>query len=67
VILDSERLDRIMARTIEILGAEDKAARWLQTPNEALGGSSPLDRLATDLGTREVEALLGRIEHGVYS
>jgi putative toxin-antitoxin system antitoxin component (TIGR02293 family) len=49
------------------LGSEEKAARWLHTPNRALGGNLPLELLDTDLGSRQVEEVLGRIEHGVYS
>jgi len=58
---------RIAAQAAEVLGSEEKASRWLHSPNRALGGSRPLDVVDTDLGAREVEAVLGRIEHGVYS
>lgn len=61
------RLARIVAFAEEVLGKRDKAGRWLQKPNLALGGSVPLDLLGTDLGAREVENLLGRIEHGIPS
>jgi putative toxin-antitoxin system antitoxin component (TIGR02293 family) len=50
-----------------VLGSTDKAARWLHTENRALGGQTPLALLDTDLGTRQVEEVLGRIEHGVFS
>ena len=61
------RLVRIAAQAAGILGGEEKASRWLHTPNRALGGDRPLEMLDTDLGTRQVEEVLGRIEHGVYS
>ncbi len=61
------RFARIAAQAAEVLGSEEKASRWLHSPNRALGGSRPLDVVDTDLGAREVEAVLGRIEHGVYS
>jgi putative toxin-antitoxin system antitoxin component (TIGR02293 family) len=61
------RLVRIAAQTSAVLGSEEKAARWLHTPNRALGGKPPLGLLDTDLGSRQVEEVLGRIEHGVYS
>lgn len=61
------RLARIAAQAAEVLGSTEKAARWLQRPNRALGGRVPLGLLDTDPGTREVEEVLGRIEHGVYS
>lgn len=61
------RLGRIAAMAEEVLGTREKAAAWLRDPNRALGGPRPLDRLDTDLGARQVEQILGRIAHGVYS
>ena len=61
------RLVRIASQASEVLGGEGKASRWLHTPNRALGGKLPLELLDTDLGSRQVEEVLGRIEHGVYS
>jgi putative toxin-antitoxin system antitoxin component (TIGR02293 family) len=61
------RLARVAALAEEVLGDRAKAGRWLQKPNRALGGADPLDRIATDVGTREVEEVLGRIAHGVFS
>lgn len=61
------RLARIAAQAADVLGSTDKAARWLRQPNRALGGRVPLALLDTDAGTREVEEVLGRIEHGVVS
>jgi putative toxin-antitoxin system antitoxin component (TIGR02293 family) len=61
------RLARLAAHAAEVLGSEEKASRWLHTANRALGGEAPLAMLDTDLGARQVEDVLGRIEHGVYS
>ena len=61
------RLARVYANAVEMIGDEQKAAAWLQTPNRALGGERPLDQLDTDVGAREVEDILGRIAYGVYS
>lgn len=61
------RLARVFANAVELIGDEEKAVAWLQTPNRALGGERPLDQLDTDVGAREVEDLLGRIAYGVYS
>jgi putative toxin-antitoxin system antitoxin component (TIGR02293 family) len=61
------RLARVLARAADVLGSTAKAARWLQKPNRALESVPPLTLLDTDLGVRQVEAVLGRIEHGVYS
>jgi putative toxin-antitoxin system antitoxin component (TIGR02293 family) len=61
------RLARVFSTAVEMIGDEEKAVEWLQTPNRALGGERPLDELDTDVGAREVEDLLGRIAYGVYS
>ncbi len=61
------RLARVYATAVEMIGNGDKAAQWLQTPNRALAGAIPINQLDTDLGTKEVEDVLGRIAYGVYS
>jgi putative toxin-antitoxin system antitoxin component (TIGR02293 family) len=61
------RIGRIAAQAEDVLGEREKAAAWLQQPNRALGGRTPLQQLDTDLGARQVEDLLLRIAHGVYS
>jgi putative toxin-antitoxin system antitoxin component (TIGR02293 family) len=61
------RLARVFANAVKMIGDAQKAVDWLRTPNRALGGEPPLDRLDTDVGAREVEDILGRIAYGVYS
>nr|WP_231738078.1 antitoxin Xre/MbcA/ParS toxin-binding domain-containing protein [Terracidiphilus gabretensis] len=48
-------------------GDVSKAQRWMRLPKKALGGESPLEFSSTELGAREVENLIGRLEHGVFS
>jgi putative toxin-antitoxin system antitoxin component (TIGR02293 family) len=61
------RLASVYANAVEMIGDEEKAVEWLRTPNRALGGERPLDKLDTDVGAREVEDILGRIAYGIYS
>lgn len=61
------RLARIVAQATEVLGSQEKATSWLRRPNRALDNAVPLQLLDTDAGTRRVEQVLGRIEHGVFS
>jgi putative toxin-antitoxin system antitoxin component (TIGR02293 family) len=61
------RLARIVALAIDVLEDEGPAVRWLKRPQFGLGGRTPLSLLATDAGRDEVEKLLLRIEHGVYT
>jgi putative toxin-antitoxin system antitoxin component (TIGR02293 family) len=67
---ESERLARV-ARLFDLaealLGSAAAARRWLEEPSLGLGGAVPLDAASSELGAREVEGLLLRIEHGVYS
>lgn len=61
------RIGRLMARATEVLGNEKAAREWLRTPAIVFRGESPLAYLDTEIGAREVEYLLGRLEHGVFS
>jgi putative toxin-antitoxin system antitoxin component (TIGR02293 family) len=61
------RMARVVALANEVLGAEDKASRWMVAPNRALGGDRPFDRLDTELGVRSVEEILYAIAYGMYS
>lgn len=61
------RLARIASEAARILGTADTAAGWLRDENRALGYEIPLDLLRTDVGARQVEQILGRIEYGVFS
>lgn len=62
------RAARIFAFTLELFdGDAVSARRWLTTAQPALGGSTPIVYASTEVGAREVEALIGRIEHGIPS
>lgn len=61
------RLAELYQRAVEVVGGQEEAKRWFGGPKKALGGRTPLDYMVSDLGAREVENLLGRIEHGVFA
>lgn len=61
------RLARLMGKAAKVLGGIEAARQWLNSPQFGLGGAVPLDYADTEIGAREVENLLGRIEYGVYS
>ena len=61
------RSARLFAIAEEVLEEARAAAQWLKSPQRALGGAVPLELAQTDVGSRAVEALLGRMEHGVYT
>src|SRR5206468_4426907 len=61
------RFARLMGKAVEVMESEENARKWLASPQAGLGGAVPLEYAETELGAREVEDLLGRIEYGVYS
>lgn len=70
--LTPEQSDRV-ARTAgvaalaqRVFGDAGSAREWLLAPNPALGHQTPLRMLRTGSGAAVVEAVLIRIEHGVY-
>ena len=67
---ESDRVVRfamLMGRAAEVMESEASARQWLTSPQLGLGGAVPLEYAETEVGAREVENLLGRIEYGVYS
>jgi len=62
------RLSRIFAQAIMLFeGDRTVALDWLRTPRAVLDNASPLSLIETEVGGREVEALIERLEHGVFS
>lgn len=59
------RIARMQTIADEVFGDRDKSHSWLRRPNGALGAQSPLSLLDTEEGGRAVEAVLGRIAHGI--
>ncbi len=60
------RVARVFSRAVELFEGDVPAAReWLSRPQPALGGSTPLAYAASELGSREVENLVGRLEYGI--
>lgn len=61
------RAAHLFALATSVLADAGSAREWLRTPQIGLNNRVPLDLMSTEAGTREVEDLLGRIEHGVLS
>jgi putative toxin-antitoxin system antitoxin component (TIGR02293 family) len=68
---ESERLLRVSTvfeKAVELFEGDVKpAVTWLTSPKKALGDRLPLEYSRTELGAREVEDLMGRLEDGVFS
>jgi len=61
------RFSRLLEHATNVFGDIEKARAWLKFPQHGLGGAVPLDYAETEVGAREVDNLLGRIDYGVYS
>lgn len=61
------RVSRAASQAVDVLGSLDKARCWLKAPNRALGGDRPLDLLDTEIGARQVEDVLLRLNYGIFS
>lgn len=67
---ESERLLRlsiIFEKAVELFDGDVRSAViWLRSGRPALGNSNYLAYSGTELGAREVEDLIGQLEHGVF-
>ena len=60
------RASRLLGRAIDLFeGNLDHAREWLSRPQPAFGSATPLEYARTDVGSREVENLIGRLEYGI--
>ena len=61
------RYARILEIATEVFEDKQKAQSWLKRPQFGLGDKVPLELMKSEMGAREVENLLMRIEHGVLA
>jgi putative toxin-antitoxin system antitoxin component (TIGR02293 family) len=68
---ESDRLVRAMRLFDMAVGLFEgdaaAAMQWLQAPQHGLGGEVPIEMASTDIGARQVEDLIMRLEHGVFA
>jgi putative toxin-antitoxin system antitoxin component (TIGR02293 family) len=60
-----ERLARLIALAEMLWGEQQAAQEFLNAPHPELDGRTPLDCAATDVGVRQVEAVVLRALHGL--
>jgi putative toxin-antitoxin system antitoxin component (TIGR02293 family) len=68
--MESERIvrvKRLLHKAQAVFESKEAAKRWFTRTLAVLGGKSPLELCASEPGGREVELVLGRIEHGVIA
>ncbi|MDO8412930.1 MAG: DUF2384 domain-containing protein [Gallionellaceae bacterium] len=61
------RLARVVAQTESVFGNKDKAMNWLRQPMKRFEGETPIEMLATDVGSRLVEEALVQIDEGFFA
>lgn len=61
----SERLARVIALAEFTWGDVDLARDWLNSPHYFLSGETPVRMAETEIGARQVEEILHRINYGI--
>jgi putative toxin-antitoxin system antitoxin component (TIGR02293 family) len=61
------RVAHVIKNAERVFGEKERAHGWLRSPRPRFSGQTPLEMLATEVGTRMVEEVLGQIEHGIYA
>ena len=62
------RIASLVALASELFGGNRATAiQWLNKPARSLSGETPMMRARTEVGGRDVEQLIGRLRHGVFS
>lgn len=61
------RFARLFGIVMDVFETREATREWLKTANPGTAGETPLSYADTEFGAREVENLIGRIDHGVFS
>ena len=62
------RLSSLFEKCVDLYEGDVAAAvDWLTSPKKALNRQTPLLYARTELGAREVEDLIGRLDHGIFA
>jgi putative toxin-antitoxin system antitoxin component (TIGR02293 family) len=62
----SDTLEQIITKATEIIGTQEEALCWLQSPVRALNYSTPLSIAGTQEGLNRIDDVLGQMEHGIW-
>lgn len=62
------RLARLRDDALQLMEGDERAAiQWVKSPLAVLGNETPFQHSDTEVGAREVEDIIRRIQHGVFS
>lgn len=61
------RFSRVFVKALKLFDGDlDKTRAWFSNPVLALADRAPQTIVETEVGAREIENLIGRLEHGVF-
>ncbi len=58
------RIARVQHQARKVFSTDEAVSDWLTSPAPALEGTKPIDLLDTDIGAREIEAVLNGLAYG---
>jgi putative toxin-antitoxin system antitoxin component (TIGR02293 family) len=61
----TERLARVIAAAEAVWDDQKDAREWLTRPHPELSNRTPIDCALTELGARQVESLIDRLQYGL--
>ena len=61
------QIAEVAAKGSKVFGNKEKLLSWMNHPNKALAGKTPISLLGSKFGVDVVLDELGRMEHGVFS
>jgi putative toxin-antitoxin system antitoxin component (TIGR02293 family) len=61
----TERLARVIAAAEAVWNDQKDAREWLTAPHPELGQRSPIECALSELGARQVESLVDRLQYGL--
>jgi len=61
----TERLARVIAAAESAWDDQEDAREWLTKPHPELGERTPMECALTELGARQVESLIDRLQYGL--
>ena len=66
-VRENIRVRQVLEHALAVFDTDEQDVAWLSLPNRALSADTPLALLDTNAGARAVDAVLTRLEHGVYA
>lgn len=56
----------LILKGLQVAGSAERLAEWMRTPIHSLNGQTPYNLMQSDEGRKQVQAVLTKIDHGIY-